>query len=60
MRYTDETTTDQLAYDDRSPNREERLKFVPNVLGDITAIVLGYRPKNKAKNLRPKKRKKAK
>ena len=39
---------------------EDRLKNVPIELDKMSDAVLGYRPKNKAKNLRPKKRKKAK
>ena len=60
MRYTDETTPDQLAYDDRSPNRDERMKNVPSELDKMADAALNYRPKNKAKSLHPKKRKKAK
>ena len=40
--------------------REERLKAVPLELDKMTDAALNYRPKNKAKKLRPKKRKKAK
>ncbi len=34
--------------------REERLKVVPLELDKMTDAALRYRPKNKAKNLRPK------
>jgi hypothetical protein len=48
-----------VRYDD-AKTREERLKNVPVELEMITDAALSYRPKNKAKKLRPKKRKKAK
>ena len=40
--------------------RDERLGAVPIELDKMTDAALRYRPKNKAKKLRPKKRKKAK
>ncbi len=40
--------------------RKQRLKAVPIELDKMADAVLNYRPKNKAKSLRPKKRKKAK
>ena len=49
-----------MRYDAPATSRDERLKTVPVELDKITDAVLGYRPKNKAKNLRPKKRRKAK
>ena len=45
---------------DEAKTREERLKNVPIELDKMSDAVLNYRPKNKAKKLRPKKRKKAK
>jgi hypothetical protein len=44
---------------DLPASREDRLKNVPLELYKMADAVLGFRPKNKAKNLRPKKRKKA-
>ena len=50
---------DRVRYDE-GRTCEDRLKNVPIELDKMSDAVLGYRPKNKAKNLRPKKRKKAK
>lgn len=40
--------------------RAARLKSVPVELDKITDAVLGYRPKNKLKSLKPRKRRKVK
>lgn len=45
---------------DEGKTREERLKTVPLELDKMADAALTYRPKNKAKSLRPKKRKKTK
>ena len=49
-----------MRYDEPGLTREQRMKNVPVELDAMTDAALRYRPKNKAKNLRPKKRKKAK
>ena len=45
---------------DEGATRDERMKPIPPELDKMADAALTYRPKNKAKNLRPKKRKKAK
>jgi hypothetical protein len=45
---------------DAPASREDRLKNVPIELDKMSDAALHYRPKNKAKKLRPKKRKKPK
>ena len=47
-----------MRYDD-AKTREERLKNVPVELDAIAGAALTFRPKNKAKKLKPRKRKKA-
>ena len=49
-----------MRYDEPGLTREQRMKNVPAELDAMTDAALRYRPKNKAKSLRPKKRKKAK
>ena len=45
---------------DAPVTREERLNNVPLELDKMADAALRFRPKNKVKNLRPKKRKKGK
>ena len=44
---------------DAPATREERLKNIPVELDAIADSTLRYRPKNKAKKLKPRKRRKA-
>jgi hypothetical protein len=48
-----------VRYDD-TKTREDRLKNVPVELDAMTDAALSYHPKDKAKKLKPKKRRKAK
>jgi hypothetical protein len=44
---------------DQPATREERLKNVPTELDAMADAALRYRPKNKAKKMKPRKRRKA-
>lgn len=59
-RYTDDTKPDKLAYDDRSPNRNERMRNVPIELDKISDAILAYKAKPKTKAQKKRARKKAK
>ena len=49
-----------MRYDAPGLTREQRMKNVPAELDTMADAALRYRPKNKQKKLKPKKRKKAK
>jgi hypothetical protein len=48
-----------MRYDAPGLTREQRMKNVPVELDAMTDAALRYRPKNKQKKLKPKKRRKA-